>query len=179
MFIEIGIAAYKATKILNEDSGSMNFIWDLVINVALPIILFGIVIKMTTGKDIFQFIKDKFKRKSFDELYSIGGNIDSRGNITVRVEPKSFHDFTTRKYTYTLTTQHMNTIIKRKGIQAPTGSFWRVFLGLEGLPKPTKSDINKKYKELALKYHPDNPSGSHELMLLLNRAKDEAMREVK
>lgn len=56
--------------------------------------------------------------------------------------------------------------------------FWQVFLELEGKSKPTKSDVLMSYKRLAMDYHPDKPTGSHQLMQLLNRAKDEALKSI-
>lgn len=71
-----------------------------------------------------------------------------------------------------------------KGFQAlpapPSKKPWREVLGLD-LPhkrEPLNKDvIEARYRALAKKAHPDS-GGSHDAMAELNRAKDEALREV-
>jgi preprotein translocase subunit Sec63 len=52
-----------------------------------------------------------------------------------------------------------------------------IFLGLP--PSASNADVNKKYKELALKYHPDKRGGSQEMFhkLMVNVAVIKASRE--
>lgn len=60
-----------------------------------------------------------------------------------------------------------------------SGDFWKVFLELESKNSITKDDVMRNYKRLAMQYHPDKPSGSQDLMKMLNRAKDEALKVAK
>jgi hypothetical protein len=52
---------------------------------------------------------------------------------------------------------------------------WREVLGLSGCP--TREQIDDAYRRRALQAHPD-AGGGHEQMVELNRARDEALREV-
>ncbi len=54
---------------------------------------------------------------------------------------------------------------------------WREVLEL-GTGAVIASDIESSYRALAVKRHPDRPTGSHEAMAELNRARDEALKEV-
>ncbi len=58
-----------------------------------------------------------------------------------------------------------------------SGDFWKVFLDLEG-KRVTKQTIDSQYKKLAQIYHPDKPTGSDYLMVLLNKAKSDAMKNI-
>lgn len=63
-------------------------------------------------------------------------------------------------------------------LPAPRG--WREVLGFSA-DKPdtiTKERIEGAYRLAAQAAHPDRPGGSHEAMAALNRARDEALREV-
>ena len=42
----------------------------------------------------------------------------------------------------------------------------------------TEEAVTKCYRELAAKLHPDKSGGSHEAMTELNRARDEALKEI-
>jgi len=54
---------------------------------------------------------------------------------------------------------------------------WRAVLDLGG-GIVTASQIESRYKAFAIQRHPDMPGGSHEAMAELNRARDEALKEV-
>lgn len=59
---------------------------------------------------------------------------------------------------------------------------WQVVLGLntrtKGLPDPVNRErIEAAYRALSKTRHPDMPTGSHEAMAELNRARDEALKE--
>lgn len=45
-------------------------------------------------------------------------------------------------------------------------------------PQITREVIESRYRRLASIRHPDKPAGSHEAMAELNRARDEALREI-
>lgn len=53
------------------------------------------------------------------------------------------------------------------------GGCWAV-LGVA--PSATRLDIDRAYREKAKAAHPDAPGGSHEMMVALNTARDEARR---
>lgn len=61
----------------------------------------------------------------------------------------------------------------------PTGSkrSWQEVFGFTG-SRYAAHAIEAKYRELAKSRHPDAPGGSHEAMAELNRAREEALREV-
>ncbi len=61
---------------------------------------------------------------------------------------------------------------------------WQEVLGLntwhKGLPNPVNRErIEIAYRELSKIHHPDLPTGSHERMAELNRARDEALSETR
>jgi len=63
-----------------------------------------------------------------------------------------------------------------RALPAPPGKRgWRDVFGFGSL-QPSVADIDKAYRALAAKHHPDR-GGSHEAMTELNAARDEAMRE--
>lgn len=55
---------------------------------------------------------------------------------------------------------------------------WREVLNFVGEPNPTRAQIDDHYRTLAKRAHPDLHGGSHERMTELNRARDEALKEV-
>lgn len=55
---------------------------------------------------------------------------------------------------------------------------WRVVFGWDGKGGKSKDDIEARYRELCKTRHPDTQLGSHEAMAELNRAREEALREV-
>lgn len=42
----------------------------------------------------------------------------------------------------------------------------------------TRADLDRRYRELAATHHPDKPTGSHEAMAELNRAREDALKEI-
>lgn len=51
---------------------------------------------------------------------------------------------------------------------------WQDILGIDN-PKPTESEIDERFKELARRYHPDNPAtGNYDLYRKIDEAKKEA-----
>lgn len=65
-------------------------------------------------------------------------------------------------------------------LPAPDGGAkrpWRTVLGIgPGLTRPV--DVDVAYKRLAKQRHPDAPGGSNAAMAELNRARDEALKEI-
>ena len=69
----------------------------------------------------------------------------------------------------------------------------RAFTGFDALPAPDQGkhwkevlgvcanafEVNLSYRSLASKFHPDKPGGSHEKMAELNKAREQALQEVK
>lgn len=55
---------------------------------------------------------------------------------------------------------------------------WRKVFGFDADIRIVRVDIDRRYKDLARKFHPDVPGGSHEAMAQINEARDAAMREV-
>lgn len=55
---------------------------------------------------------------------------------------------------------------------------WREVLGFHGVQLPNKSEIDRAWKDLAKKKHPD-AGGSGSAMAELNQARDEALREIR
>lgn len=55
---------------------------------------------------------------------------------------------------------------------------WREVLNLAGEPKPTQEQIEHHYRTRAKSAHPDSAGGSHDAMSELNRARDEALKEL-
>jgi hypothetical protein len=53
---------------------------------------------------------------------------------------------------------------------------WRGVLELVGTV--TREAVETRYRRLAAERHPDKPGGSHEAMAELNRARDEALKEI-
>jgi hypothetical protein len=61
-------------------------------------------------------------------------------------------------------------------LPAPTAARdWQIVLELSGLLQPKREDIEKAYRRLASKHHPDK-GGSAERMAEINRARDEALK---
>jgi hypothetical protein len=54
---------------------------------------------------------------------------------------------------------------------------WRKVLGIAEDENSSADAINAAYRDLARKFHPDAPGGSHEAMAQLNEARDAALRE--
>jgi hypothetical protein len=54
---------------------------------------------------------------------------------------------------------------------------WRKVLGIADDENSSADAINAAYRDLARKFHPDVPGGSHEAMAQLNEARDAALRE--
>jgi hypothetical protein len=54
---------------------------------------------------------------------------------------------------------------------------WQVVLELQGLLRPTETDVQKAYRRLAAKHHPDR-GGKVGAMSEINAARDEALQEV-
>lgn len=61
-------------------------------------------------------------------------------------------------------------------LAAPGRRSWRDILGLNGQVLP--ADIDKRWRELAAKHHPDKKGGSAEMMAEINAARDQALAEV-
>lgn len=55
---------------------------------------------------------------------------------------------------------------------------WREVLGILPDAAVSKEAVEACYRQAAKKAHPDSPSGSHDKMTALNRARDEALAEV-
>ncbi|KKX25337.1 hypothetical protein [Rhizobium sp. LC145] len=55
---------------------------------------------------------------------------------------------------------------------------WREVFGYHGTQMPTAAELNRTWRNLAGKRHPD-AGGSHELMAELNAARAEALKEIK
>lgn len=55
---------------------------------------------------------------------------------------------------------------------------WRKVLHLDGLTVCTGAMVQNSYRDLARKFHPDVPGGSHEAMAQLNEARDAALAEL-
>lgn len=55
---------------------------------------------------------------------------------------------------------------------------WQVVLELQDLLLPTAEDVERAYRTLAARFHPDRPGGSTEKMAELNVARSEALEEV-
>lgn len=55
---------------------------------------------------------------------------------------------------------------------------WREVFGFHGTQMPTVTQINRLWRELAAKRHPD-AGGSHDAMAALNAARAEALREIR
>lgn len=53
---------------------------------------------------------------------------------------------------------------------------WQAVLALQDLLLPTREDVEKAYRRLAGKHHPDK-GGSHAAMSELNQARDDALKE--
>jgi len=64
-----------------------------------------------------------------------------------------------------------------KALPAPKGKHWRDVLRLTHVGKPDAGAIEKAYRELAAKRHPDS-GGSQEAMAELNAARDTAKAEM-
>lgn len=64
-----------------------------------------------------------------------------------------------------------------QALPAPEKKSWRCILGFHGTQLPNKAEINRAWKELASKAHPD-AGGSVERMGELNVAKEEALAEI-
>ncbi|WP_259672221.1 J domain-containing protein [Rhizobium sp. NLR22b] len=54
---------------------------------------------------------------------------------------------------------------------------WRDILGFDP-GKVTREQVDAAYRQASKKAHPDAPSGSHDAMAELNRAREEALREI-
>ncbi|KQW30804.1 molecular chaperone DnaJ [Rhizobium sp. Root274] len=55
---------------------------------------------------------------------------------------------------------------------------WRQVFMVSANATLDRQEIDLLYREMARDYHPDKPDGSHEKMSELNRARDEALREI-
>ena len=55
---------------------------------------------------------------------------------------------------------------------------WRKVLGIAEDENSTVGAIQAAYRDLARRYHPDAPTGSHEAMATLNQARDAALQEL-
>ena len=55
-------------------------------------------------------------------------------------------------------------------------SSWQTVLGLD-VRAPTRTEVEVAYRRCALRAHPDQ-GGSHEALVAVNRARDEALREI-
>lgn len=55
---------------------------------------------------------------------------------------------------------------------------WRKVLGIAEDENSSADAINAAYRDLARKFHPDVPGGSHEAMAQLNEARDAALQEI-
>lgn len=68
-----------------------------------------------------------------------------------------------------------------KALPAPASKrSWKTVLGLGHVPSVNiaAATIENAYRDLARKAHPDAPGGSHDAMAELNRAKEEALKEI-
>jgi hypothetical protein len=61
---------------------------------------------------------------------------------------------------------------------ADTAVGWRTVLGFTEGERPNVETVEHRYKRRAAEMHPDRPGGSHEAMLRLNEARDQAYREL-
>lgn len=55
---------------------------------------------------------------------------------------------------------------------------WRDVMGCAPGERVTRDIVEARYRRLASIRHPDKPGGSHEAMAELNRARDEALKEI-
>ena len=62
--------------------------------------------------------------------------------------------------------------------QAAAARTWRDVLGLRNSPNVTRAEVDYAYRGQVAVHHPDK-GGSHERMVEINRARDEALREVR
>jgi hypothetical protein len=59
-----------------------------------------------------------------------------------------------------------------------TARSWQEVLELKWMSAPSRADVDKAYRLLASKRHPDKPGGSHEAFTELNAAREQALKEV-
>lgn len=64
-----------------------------------------------------------------------------------------------------------------QALPAPEGKGWRDILGLGSLPMVNQDQVEKAYRTLAAKHHPDK-GGSTDAMSELNHARDIALKEL-
>lgn len=65
-----------------------------------------------------------------------------------------------------------------KALASENGRSWRSIFGVAPGQAISRSDLDDRYRNLARQRHPDVATGSHEAMQELNRAKDEAVKEI-
>lgn len=61
-------------------------------------------------------------------------------------------------------------------LPAPAGKSWREVLELQG--RVSAADVDRAYRQLASKRHPDKPGGSNEAFSELNAAREAALKEL-
>ena len=55
---------------------------------------------------------------------------------------------------------------------------WRKVFEYADDARPSKVDLQARYRTMAARFHPDLQGGSHEAMAMLNAARDEALKEI-
>jgi hypothetical protein len=55
---------------------------------------------------------------------------------------------------------------------------WRKVFEYADDARPSKADLQARYRVMAARFHPDLQGGSHEAMAMLNTARDEALKEI-
>lgn len=55
---------------------------------------------------------------------------------------------------------------------------WRKVFEYTDDARPSKADLQARYRMMAARFHPDLQGGSHEAMAMLNTARDEALKEI-
>ncbi len=55
---------------------------------------------------------------------------------------------------------------------------WRKVFEYADDARPSKVDLQARYRAMAARFHPDLQGGSHEAMAMLNTARDEALKEI-
>jgi hypothetical protein len=63
-------------------------------------------------------------------------------------------------------------------VALPSQANWKSILGFKPDEKPTRAQINERYRSKAGSAHPDQPGGSTGAMAELNMARDQALREI-
>ncbi|RRY08873.1 J domain-containing protein [Brucella anthropi] len=66
-----------------------------------------------------------------------------------------------------------------KALPSPGKRDWRAVFSFAPGKNPPEDEIEARYRARAKQFHPDAPGGSHEAMAELNRAREEALAEIR